>query len=220
MLHLIVAIVLLSAQIYSVSTGEMSFILDYSKQEAVEKKKQQELTRERLRQELDARIAAHNQPLRNVAVDASEQSLRDDRQTNVSQLRDEARQVQERLDAARRQLTQQQGSDRVPVAGESKQPIESFEGVSILSYSLGGRQVSYWYNPAYQCLGGGKVTVLIEVSTDGYVTKATVKAAGSAANTCLHEAAKRAALRSRFAPEANPSPARQKGEIVYRFVAQ
>jgi hypothetical protein len=38
-------------------------------------------------------------------------------------------------------------------------------------------------------------------------------------NTCLYEAAKRAAMRSRFTVDAN-APAKQKGNIVYRFLPQ
>jgi TonB family protein len=237
--HLILAIILLSSQIYSytVETKE-SFLLVLPQDgewtvpvppvhpaqageamappSSVPENKTEQLSRE-----LDRLIAAGAVP-RNVAVDAAQahgRTLRDDRRTDVSQLYGEAREVQQRIDASRREAALRQGDGETgrPAAGAPEQ--EPYRGPSVLSYELGGRKHLSLPVPVYQCSGGGDVTVQIEVNPRGYVTGVSVQVSASVDNSCLYEAARRAARRSRFTVDA-AAPARQKGEIIYRFVPQ
>lgn len=236
--HLIVAIILLSSKIYSytVDTREAILLVVPPDEEVfvpVRTVRPPETARteistpadkrEQLSKELDRLIAGGTLP-RNVAVDASpqrRQPLRDDRNTNVAQLYEEARKVQQRIDAARREAALRQGSDDIATTVATTPPPEkeSYNGPSVLSYDLGGRKHLSLPLPVYQCLGGGDVTVQIEVNPRGYVTSALIRVSASVDNHCLYEAAKRAALRSRFTVDAN-APAKQKGNIVYRFIPQ
>jgi outer membrane biosynthesis protein TonB len=133
--------------------------------------------------------------------------------------------VQERLDASRKALQQQQGGDEVlrpagsEAAASSEGTAEAYKGPSVLSYNLDGRKAMRLPIPVYQCRGGGDVTVRIEVDRGGYVVSTAIDAAVSTGNDCLVEAAKRAAQTSRFAASSK-APARQQGLIVYRFIAQ
>jgi outer membrane biosynthesis protein TonB len=163
--------------------------------------------------------------VRNVAVDETEQVLRDDRHNNPSDIYDEARRVQASLDASRKALQQQQGGDEVlrpagsEAAASSEGTAETYKGPSVLSYNLDGRKAMRLPIPVYQCRGGGDVTVRIEVDRGGYVVNTAIDTAVSTSNDCLIEAAKRAAKTSRFAANSK-APARQQGHIVYRFIAQ
>jgi hypothetical protein len=239
--HLIVAIILLSSQIYSYTVDAKEAILmvfpqdeeidvpvrmsravppDTPEQTPNTASPVPENRSEQLSRELD-RLIAGGTP-RNVAVDASQrsQALRDDRNTNVPQLYEEAREVQQRIDAARREAALRQGSDDIATAAPPPPPeTESYKGPSVLSYDLGGRKHLSLPLPVYQCLGGGDVTVQIEVNQRGYVTGVSVQVSASVDNDCLYEAAKRAARRSRFMVDVN-APAKQKGNIVYRFIPQ
>ncbi|MDR3350689.1 MAG: hypothetical protein LBN98_03430 [Prevotellaceae bacterium] len=234
--HLTVAVILLSSQIYA-SIGEReAIVLVFPPEEETFVQAQtvrpQQTNhpaaaapvdrREQLSKELD-RLIAGKTP-RNVALDVSQerrQPLRDDRHTNVAQLYAEAREVQRRIDAARRETVLRQGADNVaaPAAPSPPPAQESYKGPSVLSYDLGGREHLSLPVPVYQCLGGGDVAVQIEVNQRGYVTSVVIQIAASVDNLCLYEAAKRAALRSRFTVDAN-APVKQKGNIVYRFIPQ
>jgi len=223
-IHLVAIIVFLLYNINNIRYGEAFFTIDFSKQEekiAQEEKEERIKSFEKeLNQILSGNMRSHE--LRNVAVDKSDNILRDDRHQNPSAIYDEARQVQARLDASRNAARQQQGGDYVPLAAlpdESSGKTETYKGPSVLSYDLGGRKAMRLPVPVYQCHGGGDVTVMIEVDRRGYVVNMLISVAASVDNTCLHEAAKRAARTTRFAANAN-APERQKGHITYRFIAQ
>ncbi len=203
------------------SYTDTAFLIDFSKEEEKIALQEKEERRKSFERELDKIVRPERQQeLRNVAVDKADNNLRDDRNNNPSSIYEEARQVQERLDASRRAAQQQQGGD-VPVASENNTPAktEVYKGPSVLSYDLGGRKAMRLPVPVYQCEGGGDVTVQVEVDRRGYVTGATVNANGSVNNNCLHNAALQAARTSRFAADAN-APRRQKGHITYRFIKQ
>ena len=240
-IHLVIAIVFLLYNINSMRSGEMFFTTDFFKQEEKITREEKDQRRQKFEKELDRALSSarshelrnaavnqallnnrSNHELRNAAVDKSDQVLRDDRHQNPSSVYDEAKQVQARLDASHRAAQQQQGDEYVPAAAttnENQKKAETYKGPSILSYDLGGRKAAYLPVPAYQCHGGGDVRVIIEVDRRGYVVSMDISVAGSVDNSCLHEAAKRFAGISRFAADANASD-RQKGYIVYRFIAQ
>ena len=96
---------------------------------------------------------------------------------------------------------------------------KEYSGPSVVSYSLEGRKASHLNIPAYRCYGEGDVTVIITVDNSGRVVNAKVLDAVSSEDQCLRNFAVRAARLSRFSAS-QTAPARQSGEILYRFIAQ
>ncbi len=96
---------------------------------------------------------------------------------------------------------------------------KAYSGPSVVSYTLDGRKASHLKIPAYRCYGAGDVTVIITVNPQGTVIAAKVMEEISSDDSCLRNFAVRAARLSRFS--ASPTaPAKQTGEILYRFIAQ
>lgn len=223
-LHLLVLIGFLLYQINSLVQKESTFVLDFTKQEEREEKAEKEKRREELSAELENLIAGIQQQSRNVAVDISERErhLKDDRNRNPEQVYDEAKSLQEKLDAARKAVREQQGEEEMVPADkidQKKTQTEAYTGPSVLEYRLDGRKAMHLPIPAYKCLGGGDVTVAIEVDRKGMVVEALIVADFSSMDHCLQEFAIRAARQSRFTSSTN-APPRQSGEIVYRFIPQ
>ncbi len=221
--HLLVIIILLISRIDYMLREETSFILDFTKEELLEEIAKQEKLKEEVSKELDD-ILAGRTPVRNVITDASSrrgEELRDDRFRNPSQVYDEARRLQEKLDASKREAEANMGSDDVPqtTQKEQKPKEESYKGPSVISYLLEGRKAMSLPIPVYKCVAGGDVAVAIVVDRKGYVKNATVIPDRSSADDCLRQYAISAAKSSRFTASAN-APDRQTGEIVYRFIAQ
>ena len=220
--HLVVLIVFLLYQIRFELKQEVAFVLDFTKQEEAERLIQREQLRAEVSQELDAILSGGASAPRNVVVNATErgQQLRDDRFRNPAQVYEEHQQVQARLDASRRAAQAIQGSDDITPPQQREQPqAETYKGPSVISYKLEGRSHVSLPIPAYKCLGGGDVTVMIMVDTRGFVTAASVVPEFSSSDACLREYAIGAARSSRFT-RSNNAPPQQQGEIVYRFVAQ
>ncbi|MDR0667218.1 MAG: hypothetical protein LBF90_01200 [Prevotellaceae bacterium] len=204
-------------------------MLDFSEPDVKElqqrKEQQRSIVRNALNKQIEASRNTRNvHEIRNVAVNAAElrnQPLRDDRNTNVNQLYNEAQQVQDKLNAARQQLLDMQGAD--DVAGASNKPAatvtEAYQGPSVIRYELGNRKAFSLPVPAYQCLNGGDIKVLIEADKRGYVKSVKIDASASSNDRCLQEAAVTMARLSRFEVDAT-APNRQAGYIVYRFFAQ
>lgn len=221
--HLLVLIILLISRIDYMLREETSFILDFTKDELLEEIAKQERLKEEISKELDD-ILAGRTLVRNVITDASSrrgEELKDDRFRNPSQVYDEARKLQEKLDASKREAEANMGSDDVPQTAqkEQKPKEESYKGPSVISYLLEGRKAMSLPIPVYKCVAGGDVAVAIVVDRKGYVKNATVIPDRSSADDCLRQYAIRAAKSSRFTASAN-APDRQTGEIVYRFIAQ
>ncbi len=91
-----------------------------------------------------------------------------------------------------------------------------YNGPSVLSYTLDGRKASHLPIPAYRCYGDGDVTVIITVNPQGQVTNAQIMDDISSPDDCLRKYAIRAARLSRFSASST-APAKQTGEITYRF---
>ena len=84
--HLTVIIVLLLYSIDTTLKREESFVLDFSKQEEIERKEKEEVFKEDISRKLDEMIAAarsSSAPIRNIAVDATNTQLKDDRGTDA-----------------------------------------------------------------------------------------------------------------------------------------
>lgn len=231
-IHLTVIIILLSCKITRLVVAEQSFVLDFSQQEEAEMLRQQEEFKADISEQLDEILASakaqDRSNIRNVAVDANEkrtgEQLRDDR--GASDVYDQARELQRKLEASRKAaMAEEQFEDNaVDLTEEYQDPVTDqegqYNGASVLSFSLDGRKAQGDLPvPAYQCPGGGDVSVMIEVNRSGRVVKAEVIDEVSEPDACVKEAALRAAKRSLFTAK-DDAPERQRGEIVYRFIAQ
>ena len=221
--HLVVIIVLLAYQIDSTLKREESFVLDFSKQEEIERRQKEEAFKEDISRRLDDLIAAarsSSEPIRNIAVDAGSK-LKDDRNTDADQLyKDAERLAQELRDG---QQLEDAREETVELKPEKKKTDDSkkkeYSGPSVLSFNLDGRKASHLKIPAYRCYGSGDVTVIITVNNAGQVVGAKVLDAVSSSDQCLRNFAIRAARLSRFSASTT-APPNQTGEILYRFIAQ
>ena len=222
--HLAVLIILLIVSIGHVATSEHTFVLDFTKQEELEKLQKEIELKEQVARNLEDQLSHRPQErIRNVAVDAGSK-LRDDRFKNPSEVYDEARELQRKLDASRRDaLAQQAAEEAVDLnqqkGSESTEPAQAYRGPSVISYELEGRKALNLPVPAYKGYGAGDVLVDIEVNPAGRVTAARVRADGSSADASLHSFALDAARRSRFSASAEADKS-QPGWILYRFIAQ
>lgn len=221
-----VIIVLLIYQIDSTLKAETSFVLDFSKQEEIEKQEEIRVLKEEVSKQLDELIAAAraSQPIRNIAVDASNKPLKDDRNTDADQLYKDAERLAKELKAGQNAIEEDAKEETVDLSskeakGEGEGSSQPYSGASVLSYRLDGRKARHLPIPAYKCYGGGDVVVIINVDQTGRVVGAQVNEAGTTGDACMKREAVKAAKNSRFSgsPTA-PNP--QVGEIVYRFIAQ
>ncbi len=224
--HLTVIIVLLVYQIDSTVRKEESFVLDFSKQEEIERRQREEIFKEDISKRLDELIAAaqsSSAPIRNIATDASRAQLRDDRGTDAEELYKEAERLAQDLKNGQKDAIEDNAvEETVEMQHQQKKSQENqkeYSGPSVLSYTLDGRKASHLPIPAYRCYGAGDVTVIITVDNSGRVVRAKVMEEISSSDNCLRSFAVRAARLSRFSASPD-APANQTGEIVYRFIAQ
>ncbi len=224
--HLTVIIVLLLYQIDSTLRREESFVLDFSKQEEIERREREEIFKEDISKKLDELIAAAqsaSSQVRNMVTDASNAQLRDDRGTDAEQLYKDAERLANDLKNGQKDAIEEDASSETVEMQHQKKADESkqkeYSGPSVLSYSLDGRKASHLPIPAYRCYGAGDVTVIITVDNSGRVVRAKVMEEISSTDNCLRSFAVRAARLSRFSASSE-APANQTGEIVYRFIAQ
>lgn len=224
--HLTVIIVLLAVGIDSTLKRENTFVLDFSKQEEMERQEKEMEFREDISKKLDELIeASRNTPssqIRNIAVD-SRSSLKDDRGTDAEQLYKDAERLAAELKNGQKDAIEEDAREETVEMPSDKKKDESnqkeYSGPSVVSYSLEGRKASHLNIPAYRCYGEGDVTVIITVDNSGRVVNAKVLDAVSSEDQCLRNFAVRAARLSRFSAS-QTAPARQSGEILYRFIAQ
>lgn len=222
--HLSVLIVLLLVSIGRVASTETSFVLDFTKQEELEQLQRETELKEQVSRSLDDRLSQRpQQQIRNAAVDAGSR-LRDDRFKNPAEVYDEARELQQKLDASRRDALSQQASEEAVALDQPKgeDPAEAaaaYKGPSVISYEVKDRKALSLPVPAYKGYGAGDVMVDIEVNPAGRVTAARVRASESTADASLHAFAVDAARRSRFSASSGAAKT-QPGWILYRFVAQ
>ncbi len=231
-IHLAVLVVMLIFQISSSVRGGQSYVLDFSNIEQAEKEQEEAEFKESISDRLDELIAAASaaapvtgggyEEIRNIAVDAGSSHLRDDRNTDVEQLYNDAQRLARDLKsgAFAPDLEDYDDYASLPDSPDNNGKAEqTYTGPSVVSYSLDGRKAMNLSIPAYRCLGGGDVTVRITVNQSGAVTNAEIMDDFSSSDNCLREYAKRAARLSRFTASGT-APKRQYGEIVYRFIAQ
>ncbi len=222
--HLTVIIVLLLYQIDSTIRREESFVLDFSKQEEIERRKEEAEFKEDISKRLDELIAAaksSSTPIRNIAVDASQ--LKDDRGTDAEQLYKDAERLAKDLKNGQKDAIEEDARNETVELPSQNKKVDSkakeYSGPSVVSYTLDGRKASHLKIPAYRCNGGGDVTVIITVNNGGNVVGAKVMDSISSSDQCLRNFAVRAARLSKFSAS-QTAPPNQTGEIVYRFIAQ
>ena len=221
--HLVVIIVLLIYQIDNALRREESFVLDFTKQEEIEKQKKEQMFKEDISKRIDDLIAAarnSGEPIRNIAVDAGSK-LKDDRNTDVDQLYKDAERLAKELKDGQvedaREETVELPEQQQKKKEDTKQ--KEFKGKAVVTYNLDGRKASSLKIPAYRCYDSGDVTVIITVNNAGRVVGAKVLEEISSSDACLRSEAIRAARTTRF--NSSPSsPPNQTGEILYRFIAQ
>ena len=201
-------------------------MLDFSKQEEIEKRQKEEVFKEDISKKLDELIAAAHRssaPIRNIATDASRAQLKDDRGTDAEQLYKDAAKLAQDLKNGQKDAIEENAVEETVEMQHQKKPAEQnqkeYSGPSVLSYTLDGRKASHLPIPAYRCYGAGDVTVIITVNNAGQVVRAKVMEEVSSTDNCLINYAIRAARLSRFSASST-APANQTGEIVYRFIAQ
>lgn len=221
--HLLIVIIFLLTTIHGIVSEETSFVLDFTKQEEMEREEKVMQLKEQASKEIDDILSGKtpDHQYRNVAVDRSTKALKDDRFKNPNQVYDEAKALQKKLDASKKEALKEQGADEV-VSGNDQSKndkVQTYKGPSVISYSLDGRKSISLPIPVYKCYGGGDVAVRIMVNKKGYVVDAQIIDNASAPDDCLRRYAVDAAKRSRFTASAT-APDKQVGEIVYRFIAQ
>ena len=101
--------------------------------------------------------------------------------------------------------------------GEKESGVKQ-KGSVLISHWLPGRRDVSLYMPAYQCEGGGEVTVNITVNRNGKVVSASMKES-STNSSCINDMAILAARNSRFNVDDTGSD-KQSGTITYIFVPQ
>ena len=221
--HLTVIIVLLVYGIDSTIKREESFVLDFSKQEEIERVMMEKAFKEDVSKRLDRLIEmsqASSEPVRNIAVDAGA-PLKDDRGTDAEELYKEAERLAQELKNGQMEDAREETVELTAEKKEQKkeEAKKEYTGPSVLSYNLDGRKASKLNIPAYRCYGSGDVTVIITVDNSGRVVGAKVMEEVSSDDTCLRNYAIRAARLSQFSASST-APPRQTGEILYRFIAQ
>ena len=221
--HLTVIIVLLLYGIDSTIKREESFVIDFSKQEEIERVIKEKAFKEDVSKRLDRLIEmsrTSSDPIRNIAVDAGG-PLKDDRGTDAEELYKEAERLAQELKNGQMEDAREETVELPSEQKEKKkdEPKKEYTGPSVLSYNLDGRKASKLNIPAYRCYGSGDVTVIITVDNSGRVVGAKVLEEVSSDDTCLRSYAIRAARLSQFSASST-APPRQTGEILYRFIAQ
>ena len=200
--------------------------MDFSKQEEIERREKEEVMKQDISRKLEDMIAAARQQtsnqIRNIAVDAGSQ-LKDDRGTDADQLYRDAERLARELKNGQKDGIEEDAREETVEMQHQNKPDNSqqkaYSGPSVLSYTLDGRKASHLPIPAYRCYGAGDVTVIITVNPQGQVINAQIMEEISSSDDCLRKFAIRAARLSRFSAS-NTAPAKQNGEIVYRFIAQ
>ena len=221
--HLVVIIVLLVYQINTSIKREESFVLDFSKQEEIEQRKKEEIFKKDVSKRIEEMLAAaqiSRSEIKNIAVDAGSH-LKDDRNTDAEQLYKDAERLANELKKGQnaQEDAREETVELPSKENKSDEKKKEYSGPSVVSYNLDGRKASHLKIPAYRCYGCGDVTIIITVDPQGNVIGAKVLDEISSSDSCLRSFAVRAARLSKFSASSS-APARQNGEILYRFIAQ
>ena len=228
--HLVVLIVLLIAQIGFSLQRENSFVIDFTKQEEIEKKQAEEKFEKEIDKKIDDLISAKVDKMlagtsginfKNTTSSRNKNALKDDRNTDADKLYADAAKLAKDLKNGPGIDLDDDNYVETPskVKKQDKASETTYSGPSVLSWHLDGRKASHLPIPAYRCYGGGMVTVIITVDKSGKVIDAKVQEETSSDDRCLRDFAVRAARKSKFSTSQS-APSRQIGDIIYQFIAQ
>ncbi|MDR0908080.1 MAG: energy transducer TonB [Rikenellaceae bacterium] len=221
--YLLVAIVFVGSRIVVKAPAQTDgIVLDLRTLEELEQQKQRLEREVRLRQ-AEARDA--NAPISN-AISNQNAELRDDRNTDMSTIRDRAEGLDSRINANREAW--EQGMREIEAMRNAKDEGKDAsktdrraKGRVLVSFSL-ANPTRYGDNivvPGYRCENGGEVVVDITVGRSGEVVGAAINRELSDNDPCMHQTALEATRRSRFNPDSS-APERQTGTITYLFIPQ
>lgn len=224
--HLVVLIVLLALGIGSQLKEENTFVLDFTREEELEKQQKEEEIRRSMEDRVEDMVAAarsEGSRVKNVAVS---RNLSDDRHSKAEtdKLYADAARLAGDLKAGYKpgveEDARQETVDIDKLSGKDKERQQmQYSGPSVLSWTLEGRKASHLPIPAYRCYGAGEVTVAISVDQQGKVQTAHIVDNVSTGDECLRAFALKAARLSRFNRDTS-APLRQAGTITYAFIAQ
>lgn len=218
--HLGILIVLLIAQIGFSLQRENSFVIDFSREEELRRLAEKKEFDENISRRIEDMISgASGVEFRNVASSRNQDALKDDRSTDAEQLYKDAERLARELKNAQVESNDDYVAEPASREEEKKAENRAYSGPSVLSWHLDGRKASHLPIPAYRCYGGGMVTVIITVDNSGRVIDAKIQDETSSDDRCLRDFAIRAARQSRFSIKQD-APARQRGDIIYQFLAQ
>ena len=148
-----VIIALLAYQIDSSLRREESFVLDFSKEEELARKLQEEKFKERISKRIEDLIAASRnsgEPIKNVAVDANAK-LKDDRNTDVDQLYKDAERLANELKDGQLEDAREETVELPSEQKKDDTKKKEFKGKAVVTYNLDGRKASSLKIPAYRC---------------------------------------------------------------------
>jgi hypothetical protein len=222
--HMILAVIFLIIKISSEKSYLESIILFDIEEELTEEQVLEDLPDP----EFDQRMADYleqarsNVPVnlaRNVEEEISTEKYVQELEQEMNDNRPESwEEMQERL-----KELEEISQEELIMEGEDKadlQEREPYTGPTNIYYSLKNRYHLRLPVPVYKCEGSGLIEVSIVVDQNGRVLHADVDQQGAGLNeVCLSEAAKRAALRTRFNADYKAAT-RQVGTITYHFIAQ
>ncbi|MCK4750594.1 MAG: hypothetical protein KAT15_26230 [Bacteroidales bacterium] len=145
---------------------------------------------------------------------------------------DYVRELEKDLDASKpeswkemqERLKELEELDKEELSMESEDPdqkeAEPYEGPTNIYYELEYRYHLRLPVPVYKCEGAGVIEVRIVVDQRGRVVQAEIEKTKEKENDiCLAEAARNAALKTRFNADYD-APVRQVGKLIYHFIAQ
>lgn len=226
-LHLLLAIFLVSMGISKVNVHtEMEVVMSSPEPEEIQKKQEEEQHKEEIRQKSSAEEV--ERMLRSIAVNENVKEQKEKRDMNVQKYVDEImEELQEGEEIGRYKARRDKNFKRDSLQStrdRKEQELDSlkstfYSGKSSVTYNLEDRYARFLPIPVFKCEFGGTVVVAITVNQKGIVQKASVVESQSQADDCLWTVAVDAAGRSRF-NEKPSAPALQKGTITYHFVRQ
>lgn len=222
--HMLLVVIFLILKISSEKTYLDSIILFDIEEELAEEQLEEEMPDPEFDQRLADYLeqASSNVPVnlaRNVEEEISTEKYVQELEEEMNDNRPETyEEMQERL----KELEEMSKEDLI-MEGEDdarQQENEPYTGPTNIYYSLENRYHLRLPVPVYKCEGSGLIEVRIVVDQKGRVVHAEVDQKGASLNEiCLAEAAKNAALRTRFNADYKAAT-RQVGTITYHFIAQ
>ncbi len=219
--YLVVAIVFVSAKIVVGSKPHtQGMFIDLNELAELEEIRDKLLEEVKAKQQFDWESVKNQTSNEN----SSNEMVKDDRGTEVSELNNSAAQSQKEMAANRAEYekglseVEQIKAKKGDNGKDNKTEDRKIKGNVTVSFSLNNpiRHARNLIVPAYRCEGGGEVVVSITVDNAGRVTAAKIERGG---DECMQETAINAAKASLFDIN-NSAPAKHHGKISYIFIPQ